>query len=127
MISTGAFTHVHLIVRDIARSASFYETVFGAEEIFRLGPDTRFLRLPGSDGVIALRQADARSDIDHFGLGFDYGDLDDAVLQVLAAGGSLVDRGDRGGGMEFAYLADPDGNVFELEPSPRTFLESGAR
>lgn len=123
MISTGGFTHVHLVVGDIERSALFYRTVFGAEEIFRLGPGTRFMRLPDTESVIALRQADAPSDIDHFGLGFDDGDLDDAVMQVQEAGGTLIDRGERGRGRTFAYLADPDGNVFELEPSPRAFLE----
>jgi catechol 2,3-dioxygenase-like lactoylglutathione lyase family enzyme len=123
MIRTGGFTHVHLVVHDIERATAFYQSAFGAQEIFRLGPGTIFLRLPGTQSVIALRQADDPSRIDHFGLAFDNGNMDAAIEAVTDAGGSLVERGERGPGMAFAYLADPDGNVLELEPSPQALLE----
>jgi catechol 2,3-dioxygenase-like lactoylglutathione lyase family enzyme len=123
MIRSGGFTHVHLVVRDLARSTSFYRTAFGAEEIFRM-PDTVFMKLPGTESVIALRQAETQRGIDHFGLGFDEGDMDAAIERVETAGGTLVERGERMPGMPFAYLADPDGNVLELEPSPRMLLQA---
>jgi catechol 2,3-dioxygenase-like lactoylglutathione lyase family enzyme len=68
VVTTGGFTHVHLIVHDIERSAAFYRDALGAEEIFRLGPGTRFMRLPGGDQVIALRLTDEPARIDHYGL-----------------------------------------------------------
>jgi catechol 2,3-dioxygenase-like lactoylglutathione lyase family enzyme len=40
--------------------------------------------------------------------------LDDAVRQVVEAGGRLVERGERASGDSFAYVADPDGYVIEL-------------
>jgi predicted enzyme related to lactoylglutathione lyase len=122
VISTGGFTHVHLVVRDLAKSKAFYETVFGAEEFVRLDPQMAFLRLPGTDTVIALREASETGRIDHFGLAYE-ADIDAAVEAVEHAGGRLIERGERHAGMGFAYLADPDGNVFELEPPPRAFLK----
>lgn len=122
MIRTGGFTHVHLVVHDIERSAAFYRDALGAEEIFRLGPGARFMRLPGQDQVIALRQADEAARIDHFGLAFDTGEMDEAIAELEAAGGRLVERGERMPGVPFAYVADPDGHVLELEPPPASLL-----
>jgi len=125
VIRTGGFTHVHLVVHDIERSAAFYREALGAEEMFRLGPGTRFMRLPDRNEVIALRLADEPARIDHFGLAFDSGDMDEAIAQLEAAGGHLVERGERRQGMPFAYVADPDGHVLELEPSPAVLMSAG--
>lgn len=108
--------HVHLHVADAARAARFYRDALGAEEAFRAGDTLIFLRLPVGGGVIAL---DAREDgvrnPAHFGL--DLGeehDLDAAVSAVERAGGRLLERGEHTPGTPYAYVADPDGNVFEL-------------
>jgi catechol 2,3-dioxygenase-like lactoylglutathione lyase family enzyme len=122
VIKTGGFTHAHLVVHDIDRSAAFYREAFGAEEIFRLGPGTRFMRLPDRDQVIALRLADEPTRIDHFGLALDAREMDEAIRELERAGGQVRERGERGPGMPFAYVEDPDGNVVELEPSPASLL-----
>jgi predicted enzyme related to lactoylglutathione lyase len=41
-------------------------------------------------------------------------DLDSAISQVVAAGGTLKKRGEFAPGMPFAYVADPDGYEIEL-------------
>lgn len=41
-------------------------------------------------------------------------DLDAAVEAVVEAGGQLLERGEHAPGIEYAYVADPDGNVVEL-------------
>ena len=89
-------------------------------EQFRDGPDIVFLRTPGSADSITLngRPGDpriGRGGIDHLGFRLvDKADLDDAVRQVEAAGGRLVERGEHQPTVPFAYVVDPDGYRIEL-------------
>jgi catechol 2,3-dioxygenase-like lactoylglutathione lyase family enzyme len=103
-------------VANIERSVRFYGDVLGATESFRVGEGLVFLKLPSGRGVIAL---DGRPEKErnprHFGLAVeDSADLDGAVASVLSSGGSLIERGEHAPGVSYAYVADPDGNVFEL-------------
>jgi predicted enzyme related to lactoylglutathione lyase len=98
-------------VDDVGAALVFYRAAFGAEEAFRVGDRLVFVRLSG-DEMIGL---DARTEPGHFGLRLAEGqDLDEAVEEVVRAGGSLVERGEHVPGVPFAYVADPDGNVIEL-------------
>ncbi len=120
MIRTQGLTHVHLTVDNLERSLRFYCEAFGMEERFRDGPTMVFLRTPGAADSITLNEqpGDARigaGGIDH--LGFrraDDQDLDDAIRQVEAAGGKLVERGEHAPGSPYAYVSDPDGYRIEL-------------
>lgn len=122
MIRTQGLTHIHLVVRDLARSLRFYQGVFGMEERFRDGPRMVFLSTPGSQDLITLNEdpAEARlagvnGGIAHFGFRREQGaDLDAAIAEVEAAGGKLIRRGEHGPGLPFAYVEDPDGYVIEL-------------
>jgi catechol 2,3-dioxygenase-like lactoylglutathione lyase family enzyme len=121
MIKTEGLTHIHLLVSDLDRSVAFYQTVFGMEERFRDGPTLVFLRTPGSRDTITINQDPEQRDrigtggVDHFGFRLQSdADLDAAIGEVLAAGGTLVERGERGSGSEFAYVTDPDGYLIEL-------------
>jgi len=112
---TSGFDHVHLHVDDVGRALAFYQTVFGAEEAFRVGHELVFVRLSGGE-IFAL---DARPEIEriptHVGLNLADGeDLDAAVEEVVGAGGSLLERGEHAPGVPYAYLADPHGNLIEL-------------
>lgn len=118
MIETLGLRHIHLHVRDLERSVRFYCDVFGGSEEFREG-ELVFVRLPSSD-VVTLNGGDPghageMGGIAHFGLRLkDKANLDEAVRAVEEAGGRLVRRGEHAPGHPFAYLADPDGYVFEL-------------
>ena len=121
MIRTQGLTHLHIVVADLDRSLRFYTGVFGMEEQFRDGPSMVFLRTPGAADSITLNEqpddvrAGQRGGIDHVGFRrADDQDLDDAIRQVEAAGGRLVQRGEHAPGVEFAYVADPDGYLIEL-------------
>jgi catechol 2,3-dioxygenase-like lactoylglutathione lyase family enzyme len=121
MIKTNGLTHIHLMVADLEQSVGFYHRVFGMQELFRQGAHMVFLRTPGSDDMITLHQrhADeptgAMGSIAHFGFHHAEGtDLDSAVAEIIAAGGSLVERGTHGGNDPYAYVADPDGYVIEI-------------
>ncbi len=41
-------------------------------------------------------------------------ELEAAIAEVTAAGGSLIERGEHAPGRPYAYVADPDGHVIEL-------------
>ena len=121
MIRTRGLTHIHLMVRDINRSLAFYKSVFGMEEKFWTGPEMVFLNTPGADDLIALHQAKDGEEtgtsggILHYGFQLeDKAQLDNAIEQVIAAGGSLKKRGDFGPDLPFAYVRDPDGYEIEL-------------
>jgi catechol 2,3-dioxygenase-like lactoylglutathione lyase family enzyme len=122
MIRTRGIYHLHLVVRDLERSLRFYRGVFGMEEQFRDGPHMVFLRTPGSADLLTLnedpaevRNAGVNGGVAHFGFALERAsDLDAAIAEVEAAGGSLIERGTRGSGNSFAYVADPDGYVIEL-------------
>ena len=119
MIRTQGLTHINLLVADVPRAQRFYETVFGLEEMFREGPDLVFLRPPGTNDTITLQTGPDRSslsgNIDHFGFRLaDPAELEAAIAEVTAAGGSLIERGEHAPGRPYAYVADPDGHVIEL-------------
>jgi predicted enzyme related to lactoylglutathione lyase len=116
VIRTAGLDHIHLHVRDVERVAAFYRDVFGAEESFRVGERLVFLKIPDGGGVMALDGRDeSERNPAHFGLGVaDGADLDAAVAEVEHAGGRLIERGEHVPGVPYAYVADPEGNVFEL-------------
>jgi catechol 2,3-dioxygenase-like lactoylglutathione lyase family enzyme len=120
VIRTQGLTHVQFIVSDLARSLRFYEQAFGMKEQFRDGPNMVFVNTPGTQDSITLNEQpdDPRigaGGVDHIGFRLvDKADLDDAIRQVEAAGGRLVERGEHAPGAPFAYVADPDGYRIEL-------------
>ena len=122
MIKTRGLTHIHLMVTDIQRSLGFYNTVFGMQERFWASDGMVFLNTPGSNDVITLHLTDAEQPIAgsgsilHFGFELENkSDLDDAINQVIAAGGALKKRGEFAPGIPFAYISDPDGYEIELD------------
>jgi catechol 2,3-dioxygenase-like lactoylglutathione lyase family enzyme len=122
MVETRGLTHIHLVVSDLKRSLSFYQSVFGMEERFRDGPDMVFLNTPGSEDLITLNEDPAEAQlagvnggVAHFGFRLaDPADFEAAISQVEAAGGRLLRRGERAAGASFAYVEDPDGYVIEF-------------
>jgi catechol 2,3-dioxygenase-like lactoylglutathione lyase family enzyme len=122
MIKTEGLTHIHLTVRDLRRSLAFYQQAFGMEELFREGDHLVFLRTPGSQDTITLNddpddnsRAGDGGGIRHFGFRLaEDDDLDHAVAEIVAAGGTLLRRGEHSPDEPFAYVTDPDGYVIEL-------------
>lgn len=121
MIKTCGLTHIHLMVKDIHRSLEFYQQVFGMEVKFWAGDGLVFLNTPGSNDLIALHQSEegqstgSGGGILHFGFQLENReDLENAISEVVAAGGALKKRGEFTPGMPFAYVSDPDGYEIEL-------------
>ena len=121
MIETEGLSHIHLVVANMERSLRFYQDVFGMKELFREGDDLVFLNTPGAADTITLNSsgdpatAGSSGGVEHFGFRLKEGaDLDDAIKQIEAAGGSLIRRGEHAPGVPFAYVRDPDGYAIEL-------------
>jgi catechol 2,3-dioxygenase-like lactoylglutathione lyase family enzyme len=122
VIKTQSLTHIHLAVRDLPRAVAFYESVFGMEQDASRSNDTMvFLRTPGAQDTMTLRVAEAGEAVgsggglDHFGFRLqDRADLDEAIRQIEAAGGRLIERGEHAPGVPYAYVADPEGYVLEF-------------
>ena len=119
MIETHGLTHINLLVADIQRAKAFYETVFGFEVMFWSGPALVFMRPPGTNDSITLQEkpegAAGTGNIDHFGFRLkDRSRLDQAIEEVVNAGGALVERGEHEPGRSYAYVADPDGHIIEF-------------
>lgn len=133
MIRTEGLTHIHLAVRDLGRSLRFYQEAFGMEERFRVGSNMVFLSTPGSRDLITLnhdqgelRNAGKSGGIAHFGFRLvDRSELDSAIKEVESAGGKLVSRSRPSGGRPYAYVADPDGYLIELETSSAASAADG--
>lgn len=118
MIATHGLTHVSLAVHDPERSLAFYASVFGVEEYYR-DESTIQAKGPGINDVMAFerdpKHAGRTGGIQHFGFRLvTPDDIDDAVEAVIAAGGTLLRRGEFGPGFPYAYVADPDGYEIEI-------------
>jgi catechol 2,3-dioxygenase-like lactoylglutathione lyase family enzyme len=120
VVETEGLTHVKLVVNDVQRSLQFYQRVFGMQVKFWDGERMVFIGTPGRRDTITLNQtepgrAGIAGGIDHIGFRLlDKSRLDDAIRQVIAAGGRLVEQGEHPTGQPFAYVADPDDHVIEL-------------
>jgi catechol 2,3-dioxygenase-like lactoylglutathione lyase family enzyme len=115
---TFGLTHIALAVRDPERSGRFYEQAFGARVYYRDDNSVQ-VQGPGPHDVLAFDRdepkAGAAGGVTHFGFRLmDPADIDEAVEAVIAAGGSLIRRGEFGPGQPFAFMADPDGHEIEL-------------
>lgn len=118
MVRTHGLTHISLAVRDPERSLRFYERVFGAREYYRDEISIQALG-PGPHDVLAFdrdeKAAGGAGGVRHFGFRLvDPKDIDEAVREVEAAGGSVLRRGEHAPGFPFAYVADPDGYEIEI-------------
>ena len=118
MIATHGLTHVSLAVRDPDRSLAFYASVFGVEEYYRDDSSIQ-VKGPGINDILAFerdpKHAGRSGGIQHFGFRLvTPDDIDDAVEAVIAAGGTLLRRGEFAPGFPYAYVADPDGYEIEI-------------
>ncbi len=101
--------HVSVRVKDLQRSAEFYQSLFGLEP---RGEDKehRILRLgKGRHVIVSLRQDEPHGQIDHFGLKIE-GFNKDAATRLLTARG-LTPKED----WEYGYYVhDPDNAVVQM-------------
>ena len=118
MIPTRGLTHIALAARDPARSAKFYQQVFGAVELFRHA-DFVQIQTPGSRDAIVFQKADRPApppgNMLHFGfLLLDPCDIERAAFEVEAAGGTVLRQGEFCPGEPYLFFLDLDGYEVEV-------------
>lgn len=118
MVRTFGLTHVALAVRDVERSSRFYQSVFGAIEVYRDAGCAQ-LQTPGARDVLVLEKASERAGaaggIAHFGFRLvSPEDIDAARRAVESAGGVVREQGEFVPGEPYLFAFDPDGYEFEI-------------
>ena len=118
MVRTFGLTHIALLVSDVDQSSRFYQSVFGAIEVYR---DAGFAQLqtPGSRDVLVLehapKRAGKRGGVAHFGFRLVApSDIDEARTAVESAGGTVREQGEFVPGEPYLFALDPDGYEFEI-------------
>lgn len=127
--ATFGLSHIALKVADLDRAVAFYQAAFNTKVYFRNQTSAQVLG-PGATDVIAFELmpegAGLPGGVIHFGLRLTGPDrLDEIVARVVAAGGTVLQRGDFGDNQPFAFVRDPDGYEIELwhENTPHHFPE----
>jgi catechol 2,3-dioxygenase-like lactoylglutathione lyase family enzyme len=121
-VETYGLTHLALAVADPARSARFYQDVFGCVVSAGDGVQAIELQTPGRKDVISMERAESGATAPgtpggagHFGFRLVRPeDIDAAVDAVLDAGGSVDRRGEFSPGYPFAMVRDLDGYLLEI-------------
>ena len=119
-IKAEGFNHLHINVRDLARSIRFYAEAFGLKVRFSVGKNFIFMVPEANGHSLALHQVRPDEPVgmsggfQHFGFKLNANDHDRVLAQVEKAGGKLISRGKHGGKYPYTYVADPDGYIIEL-------------
>lgn len=118
MIKTFGLTHIALKVKDIERSFSFYQNVFGVKEMYKQ-KDFIQVQTPGNKDIIVFEKGnplfDNKENIIHFGFRLqDPRDIDHAMQTVKAAGGKIKESGEFVPGEPYMFFYDPDGYEIEI-------------
>jgi catechol 2,3-dioxygenase-like lactoylglutathione lyase family enzyme len=118
MAATFGISHIAMKVSDLDRAVRFYEQAFGTRQYARSERTAQVLG-PGPSDVIAFELLPDGAAVDggliHFGLRLTGPDEMEGVLaRVLAAGGTLKQRGDFGDNQPFAFVLDPEGYEIEI-------------
>jgi len=109
----GALYAIVIDVNDLETCAKFWSQVLGADILFH---DERYLRLghKGERPTLLLQKVPERhKDKNRVHIDLDVRDLDAAVSRVQDLGGNKI-RQFSEYGIEWAVMADPDGNEFCL-------------
>ena len=105
-----------LPVKDLDSAATFYCDAFDLEEMFR-NEGIVFVGIPGTESALGLllEPDEAGSGPRHVGMHVDH-DLDraDVLSAIKQAGGAILEEGEHGPGVQWARIADPDGNILEI-------------
>ena len=117
MVRTYGLTHIALRVHDPARSAAFYQRILGARVVYA-SDDFVQIQTPGTRDVLVFERSDSGvgvSDGFHFGFRLRRAaDIDAAVREVEAAGGTVTSHGDFVPGEPYLFGRDLDGYEFEI-------------
>ncbi|MEP6928297.1 MAG: VOC family protein [Ginsengibacter sp.] len=118
MIKTYGLTHISISVKDIHRSATFYENLFGAKRMY-VAEQFIQLQTPGSRDIIVLDKSSEefkkKNGVKHFGFRLiDITDVKLLISEIEKAGGKIKDSGEFCPGEPYVFFYDPDGYEIEV-------------
>jgi catechol 2,3-dioxygenase-like lactoylglutathione lyase family enzyme len=118
MVETYGLTHIALKVKNLDKSRSFYQLVFGARIMYQ---NDNFIQIqtPGCRDIIVLEKSDdvAHNDngIIHFGFRLKNAmGIEKLIPDVVNAGGQIREIGEFVPGEPYAFIYDPDGYEIEV-------------
>ena len=117
-MKTQGLNHIQIAVSNLERSLAFYTGLLGMHELFREGPLV-FLQSAEGNDIFTLRQAQGPVDssakgMQHFGFAVRQEDHAAAVEEARKFGAEVLDVGQHGDDILYAYIKDPDGYVIEI-------------
>jgi catechol 2,3-dioxygenase-like lactoylglutathione lyase family enzyme len=100
--------HVSVLVTDLAKSATFYQTIFGLMPLSE-DKENKILRLGVKRAVVSLRQEPPPGLVDHFAITVDNFNRDRVTAQLKPHGLTPQQN------IEFGFhIKDPDGAVVQI-------------
>ena len=116
---TYGLTHLAIAVKDINRTKKFYEAVFDMQVMYL---EKGFLQMTtsGCFDILVFEEKEDRptgdsGGIAHFGFRLkDPAGIDEIVNRVIAAGGTIIDKGEFVPGSPYIFFHDPDGYEVEI-------------
>lgn len=116
---TYGLTHLAVAVSDVNRTLKFYQDVFDMQTMYH---ENNFIQLttPGCNDILVFEEKKDRpigqtGGIAHFGFRLkNPGDIHEIVTKVIAAGGTIIDKGEFIPGSPYVYFKDPDGYEVEV-------------
>jgi predicted enzyme related to lactoylglutathione lyase len=110
MIKTLGLTHIALPVKDVKRSAVFYQKVFGVKEMYG-SPGFIQVQTPGTRDVIVFEKQKKTSKTKpnfHFGFRLAKPSAIESIVEtVKAAGGKISEKGEFVPGEAYVSFYDP--------------------
>jgi len=118
MIKTFGLTHIALPVKDVKRSSTFYQKIFGVKEMYCY-PDFIQVQTPGSKDIIVFekqkKKTTAAKKAFHFGFRLpNPSNLKPIIKKIKQAGGKIKETGEFVPGEPYVFFYDPDGYEIEI-------------
>ena len=118
MIKTFGLTHIALPVKDVKRSSSFYQEIFGVKEMYCY-PDFIQVQTPGSKDIIVFEKQKKKTAVKktevHFGFRLPKpSGLEKVIKTIKDAGGKIKESGEFVPGEPYVFFYDPDGYEIEI-------------
>ena len=116
---TYGLTHLAIAVKDVKRTLAFYQQVFDMQVMYN---QDGFIQLttPGCNDILVFEEQTDKpigetGGIVHFGFRLkDAADIDEVVNKVIAAGGTIIDKGGFVAGSPYVFFRDLDGYEIEV-------------
>ena len=118
MIRTLGLTHIALPVKDVKRSSSFYQQVFGVKEMY-VYPDFIQVQTPGSRDILVFQKQKKATSKAKRGFHFGFRSpkpfrIELVVEKIEKAGGKIKASGEFVPGEPYVFFYDPDGYEIEI-------------